>query len=129
MANENIEDLEIINKRILAELYALNEGKHKNESYFLWFVLGWLGGHRFYFLKIYSAIGMFLLFLFGFILTILSDTAFFLLPWAIWVIIDAYLIPRWAEKSRYEHRQRIYRIYDLSSLSALAISSKMPPAS
>ena len=62
-------------------------------SYLLWFLLGGLGGHRFYLGKTVSAIGMITLLIFGGLLSAVGIGLFFLIALGIWVLVDAFLIP------------------------------------
>jgi TM2 domain-containing membrane protein YozV len=64
-------------------------------AYLLWFFLGWLGGHRFYCGKIGTAVAQLLLMLLGLFLTLIVIGWLIVLPVAIWVLVDAFLIPGW----------------------------------
>jgi TM2 domain-containing membrane protein YozV len=65
-------------------------------GYLLWFFLGFLGGHRFYFKRAGSAVAILLLTIFGWILAIVGVGLVFLAIVGIWVLVDAFLIPGWA---------------------------------
>ena len=62
-------------------------------SYLLWFFFGWLGGHRFYLGKSGSAIALLLLTLTGAITSWFFIGFLILLVPAIWLTVDAFLIP------------------------------------
>jgi TM2 domain-containing membrane protein YozV len=64
-------------------------------SYLLWFFLGGFGGHRFYNGKTGSAIAQLVLTLIGIVLSLIAIGVLILLPVAIWVLVDAFLIPGW----------------------------------
>jgi TM2 domain-containing membrane protein YozV len=67
-------------------------------AYFFWLLFGFFGGHRFYFGRWITALGILLLTL----VSILSFVAvlFFVVIWipALWLVIDAFLIPRWTRR-------------------------------
>jgi TM2 domain-containing membrane protein YozV len=67
-------------------------------SYVLWLFLGMFGGHRFYNGKTGSALAQLFLNIFGW-LTIFAYGLglLFIIPVAIWVIVDAFLIPGWVQ--------------------------------
>lgn len=75
-------------------LYDANK-KSVGVTYLLWFFLGGLGGHRFYAGKTGSAILLLAITLIGVFLSAVGIGLFFLAITAIWVIIDAFLIPGW----------------------------------
>jgi len=62
-------------------------------SYALWFLVGLLGGHRFYNRKFASAILQMISTLFGLLLTLV-----FIGVIGIWVLIDVFLIPGWVKR-------------------------------
>jgi TM2 domain-containing membrane protein YozV len=64
-------------------------------AYLLWFFLWFLAGHRFYANKPVSAIIQLLLHAIGWATAIIFVGYLFLIPWAIWWVIDALLIPGW----------------------------------
>ena len=64
-------------------------------SYLLWFFLGGFGGHRFYNGKTGSAIAQLVLTSIGIVLSLIAVGVLILLPVAIWVLVDAFLIPGW----------------------------------
>ncbi|OWT57664.1 hypothetical protein CEY11_16145 [Candidimonas nitroreducens] len=64
-------------------------------AYLLWFFLGGLGGHRFYVGKTGSAVGMIALLIVGSALAAVGIGAVLLMILGIWVIVDAFLIPKW----------------------------------
>jgi TM2 domain-containing membrane protein YozV len=67
-------------------------------SYALWFLLGLLGGHRFYNRRIGSAVAQLLLTIVGLLFAWVFVGYLFLIVTAIWALIDAFLIPGWVRK-------------------------------
>ncbi|CAN7311636.1 TM2 domain-containing protein [Mesorhizobium caraganae] len=81
-------------EQILIEQRVTNEAKSAGVAYLLWFFLGGLGAHRFYFDRTGSAIGQLLLFIFGWMLLVAGGVgAILLVALGIWVLVDAVLIP------------------------------------
>lgn len=72
-------------------------------AYFLWLFLGFFGGHRFYAGKIGSGISLAVLTLFA-IATI--HAPFLFIASSIWVLVDAFLIPRWVRS----HNEKIVEL-------------------
>lgn len=62
-------------------------------AYLLWFLLGGFGGHRFYLNKTGSGVGLFILTIASAFLTIVLIGFVGLIAAAIWLIVDAFLIP------------------------------------
>ncbi|WP_417512803.1 TM2 domain-containing protein [Minwuia sp.] len=71
------------------------EDKRKSvlAAYVVWFFLGWLGLHRVYLGRIVSAVLMFVLWLIGSGITAVIWLPIFLIPWGLWWLLDAFLIP------------------------------------
>jgi TM2 domain-containing membrane protein YozV len=67
-------------------------------SYALWFLLGMLGGHRFYNRRIGSAVVQLLMTIVGLLFSIAIVGWLLLIPVAIWVIVDAFLMPGWVRR-------------------------------
>lgn len=67
-------------------------------AYLLWFFLGGFGAHRFYFKKNGSAIAMILLLVSSVFLTFFLIGIFGLIIGGIWVLVDAFLIPKWSQE-------------------------------
>ncbi|MDY5060411.1 TM2 domain-containing protein [Staphylococcus simulans] len=82
-----------LQEKSFIESQVANKAKQPMIAYVLWFFFGSLGGHRFYFGKTGSAIGMIAL-------TLLTAWFTFGIPTLIWVIVDAFLIPGWVEADR-----------------------------
>ncbi len=80
-----------------ARVMMLYEANKKSTiiAYLLWWFLGWAGGHRFYNGKVGSGIAQLLMFIGGSALLVVYVGAILLLGWAIWWIVDAFLIPGW----------------------------------
>ena len=64
-------------------------------SYLLWFFLGMLGAHRFFLGQKHSAVAQLALFIVGLVTSFLGVGLIVLGGLAIWVIVDAFLIPGW----------------------------------
>lgn len=73
-------------------LYDANK-KSAGVAYLLWFFVGLLGAHRFYLGRTGSGIGLAVLTVLSALLTVVVVGAFGLLAAAVWVLIDAFLIP------------------------------------
>ena len=78
-------------------MYDANK-KSLGVTYLLWFFLGGLGGHRFYMGKIGSAITILIFTFLGIVLSYVGIGVILLAIVAIWVIVDAFLIPGWVRK-------------------------------
>lgn len=59
-------------------------------AYLLWFFLGALGAHRFYFKKIGSGIAM--------VLLVVLTLGFGAIVTGIWALVDAFLMPGWQQQ-------------------------------
>ncbi|WP_214829655.1 TM2 domain-containing protein [Exiguobacterium algae] len=83
-ANLSTEDLLFVNSEV--------EKRKRNMvvAYLLWFFVGALGAHRYYFGKTKSAIAMTLIV----VLTIGIGT----LVTGIWALVDAFLMPKWSQE-------------------------------
>lgn len=75
-------------------LYDANK-KSTLVAYLLWFILGTLGGHRFYVGKTGSAVAILALTILGWLLTFVGVGLILLAVMVIWVLVDAFLIPGW----------------------------------
>ena len=84
---------------MLVEQRLSNEKKSIGIVYLLWLLFGALGIHRFYLGKTRSALGMLVLTILGgstlavSIGAFISIGAFFLIALAVWLLVDAFLIP------------------------------------
>lgn len=74
-------------QHLLIEQRITNEKKSTAVAYLLWFFLAGFGAHRFYLGRPGSAVVQILLFLSGILLLVP------LIPYVIWIIVDAFLIP------------------------------------
>ncbi|NWK84736.1 TM2 domain-containing protein [Staphylococcus sp. GSSP0090] len=81
-----------LNEKSYIEQQVANRSKSIGIAYVLWFFLGSFGGHRFYFGKTGSAIGLLAL-------TLLISWWTFGIPTFIWIIIDAFIIPSWVRRN------------------------------
>lgn len=80
-------------QQMLVEQRLSNEKKSTGVAYLLWFLFGGLGVHRFYLGKTGSAVAMMLLTILGALTLVIYVGAFLLLAMAIWLLVDAFLIP------------------------------------
>ena len=64
-------------------------------AYFLWFFLGMLGAHRFYFGKNISGLVLLILTVGSVALTVVLIGAVLIIIPLVWVLVDAFLIPGW----------------------------------
>lgn len=71
-------------------------------TYLLWFFLGGFGGHRFYLKRTGSAVGLLILTISSYLLTIVVIGIFGLIAVGIWLIVDAFLIPGMVEQFNLE---------------------------
>ncbi|MCT4786923.1 TM2 domain-containing protein [Exiguobacterium aestuarii] len=67
-------------------------------AYLLWFFLGGFGGHRFYFKKTGSAIGMLALMVISLALTLVLVGFVGLFIVGVWTLVDAFLMPGWQQR-------------------------------
>ncbi|MFT8243951.1 TM2 domain-containing protein [Roseomonas sp. BN140053] len=74
-------------------------------AYLLWFFAGFLGGHRFYLGRIFTAVLQLLITLLSALFTVLVIGVFGLMLVGLWVLIDAVLIPGMVR----EHNNRLIR--------------------
>jgi len=70
--------------------------KSVGASYVLWFFLGMVGAHRFYLGQSGTGAAMLVLFLVGFVLSLVLIGVLLLIPLWVWWVVDAFLIPRMA---------------------------------
>lgn len=95
-------------QRILIEQRVTNEAKSLGIAYLLWFFVGGLGAHRFYLGRPISALILILLGPIGLALMLSKNHygAFMLVAAALWLVVDAFLIPgmgtAWKNKVRNE---------------------------
>ncbi len=64
-------------------------------AYILWFFLGMFGAHRMYAGRVPSGILQLLIHGFGWLTTPILIGWLFIAVWALWWVIDAFLIPGW----------------------------------
>jgi len=64
-------------------------------AYILWFFLGFLGAHRMYSARVLSGILQLVLHGIGWLTTPILIGWVFIGLWAVWWVIDAFLIPGW----------------------------------
>lgn len=72
----------------------VEERKSTTVAYLLWFFLGGVGAHRFYLGKPGTALGMLALNFLGWLTLGIFVGFLFLAAFAIWWIVDAFLIPK-----------------------------------
>lgn len=97
MTEHQTEQNYAMQKQLLIESRITNEGKSLVAAYILWWLLGVLGGHRFYLGKTGTAIAMLLI----------SLTFIGLAVTFIWWIVDAFLIPGMVRENHEKMRQRL----------------------
>ena len=96
-------------QQMLIEQRVTNEGPSEGTAYLLWFFLGVIAAHRFYLGRPGSALLMILAW------------CLFVVPGAIWWIVDAFMIPGMVRAKRDDIRQRM-------TLEALARAPAPPVA-
>ena len=87
-------------QQILIEQRVTNEAKSTVVAYVLWVFLGWFGAHRFYLGRTNSAIAMLALSIVGFMSMVILVGMFLLAAVAIWLVVDACLIPGMIDEER-----------------------------
>lgn len=95
-------------QQILIEQRVTNDSPSAGVAYLLWFFTWWAGGHRWYLGRPGTAILM------------IIATLFFIVPGAIWALVDAFLIPGMIRDMKHDLRQQL-------TLRMLATSAA-PPA-
>nr|WP_263314529.1 TM2 domain-containing protein [Mammaliicoccus sp. Marseille-Q6498] len=88
-----------LDEKTYVETQVANRSKSLGVSYLLWFFLGAIGAHRFYYGKTGSAIVILLL-------TLFTSWWTFGIIVLIWLIIDAFLIPSWKRKHEHSIREQ-----------------------
>ncbi|MBR8464465.1 NINE protein [Campylobacter sp. faydin G-24] len=100
-------------------------------AYALWFFVGWLGAHRIYLGKFISGFLMMGLFFIGTIFQIVLIGYFFLAIWAIWWLVDVFLVGSYVDKNLLKDElkrklkmqdkeadlKRLYELYDSGVIS------------
>lgn len=92
---------------ILVEQRLANDKKSTLVAYLLWFFLGGFGVHRFYLGKTGSGAIMLGLLILGLLTTVIYIGIAFLLALAIWMIVDAFLIPGMITENTAQQRLRL----------------------
>ncbi|ETD88999.1 TM2 domain-containing protein [Rhodobacter capsulatus] len=92
---------------ILVEQRLANDKKSTLVAYLLWFFLGGFGVHRFYLGKSGSGAIMLVLMILGWLTAIFYVGFAFLLVVAIWMIVDAFLIPGMITDNTTQQRLRL----------------------
>ena len=94
-------------EQMLVEQRVTYKTKSIGAAYFLWFLTGVLGGHRFYLGKIGSGAIMLLLFI-GSVVTLQVGTGVLILAVVgFWTIVDAFLIPLLVQDHKNAIRQNL----------------------
>ncbi|MBN2741179.1 MAG: TM2 domain-containing protein [Rhodobacteraceae bacterium] len=94
-------------QQMLIEQRITNDGKSTTVAYLLWFFLGGLGVHRFYMGKTGTGIAQLALFILGWLTLVVYIGIALLIALGIWVLVDAFLIPSMASRSREEMRAQL----------------------
>ncbi len=92
---------------ILVEQRLANDKKSTLVAYLLWFFLGGFGVHRFYLGKTGSGAIMLVLMILGWLTAVIYIGIAFLLVVAIWMIVDAFLIPGMITENTAQQRLRL----------------------
>ena len=93
--------------RMLIEQRVTNDAKSAGVAYLLWIFTGGLGGHRFYLGKTGTAIFQLVLFVLGWATAVVGVGLVLLAILAIWVLIDAFLIPGMIQSHKDAIRNRL----------------------
>lgn len=96
---------------LLIEQRLANEKKSTTVAYLLWFFLPSFGAHRFYLGRPGTAVLQMLLFFSGLVLLVP------LIPFLIWIIVDAFLIPGMIRQDMDERRARLGGEYGAMALA------------
>ncbi len=83
-----------------------SNGKSVGAAYLLWLVLGFAGGHRFYVGRFGSGVAMAVLAFNGGMWVLVRVGQVMLAALALWVLIDAFLIPGWVRRVNSKHATR-----------------------
>jgi TM2 domain-containing membrane protein YozV len=94
-------------EQILIEQRVANEAKSTGVAYLLWFFLGGFGGHRFYLGRTGSAVAILLLTIIGIVTAVVGIGVVILLGTAIWILVDAFLIPGMVQQQKNDVRQQL----------------------
>jgi len=94
-------------QQMLVEQRLSNEKKSTGTAYLLWFFLSGFAAHRFYLGKTGSAVVMLVLFWGGLILSVVVVGIALLIAFAIWWIVDGFLIPQMIQDDMNVKRSRI----------------------
>lgn len=76
-------------------------------AYLLWFFLGFTGAHRMYSDRVPSGILQLLVHGIGWLTTPILVGWLFIAAWAVWWVIDAFLIPAWIRDYNLEVARRL----------------------
>lgn len=101
--------------RILIEQRVTNDAKSAGIAYALWFFTGYLGGHRFYLGKTGTAVTQLVLFILGALTAVLAVGLFLIAIVAIWVLVDAFLIPGMIKEDRDNLREKLITYAEMRS--------------
>lgn len=105
MAGLTTQQLQLVEQRVA------NDAPSTGVAYLLWFFLWFVGGHRWYLGRPGSAIGM------------IVATLCFVIPGAIWALIDAFLIPGMIRQKKDDIRRTVQL-----ELLAMGANDAPPPA-
>ncbi|PYE88411.1 TM2 domain-containing protein [Phyllobacterium leguminum] len=110
-----------VQQQMLIEQRITNEAKSTGAAYLLWVFLGGLGGHRFYLGRTGTAFVQLLLCILGWATVAIGIGIVLLIVLAMWVLVDAFLIPGMVQEQKDNLRS------SLSMTAMLANGAAQPP--
>ena len=109
-------------QQILIEQRVTNDAKSAGAAYLLWFFLGTLGGHRFYLGHTNTAIVQLLMTITGWLTVVFVVGIFILVALAIWLLVDAFLIPIMIQS----HKEKVRQNLSMNAMMAAGTAQQEP---